>query len=89
MQGEGDSDKDHDHAGERVGQFRIKLNYISGGVIATHLDLPNITPKIIVTHLLGIFSLFLKDIGRFGNGDHLFLKSGGSDGSPFMKIPDG
>lgn len=86
--GEGDSDKDHDHASERVGQFCIEVNDIFRGVIAPHLDLPNITPKIIVTHLLSIFLFFLKDIGRFGYGDHLLLKSGGLDGFPFMKIPD-
>lgn len=87
--GEGDSDQDHDHAGERVGQFCIEVNDISGSVISTHLNLPNITPKVVVTHLLGISFLFLEDIGRFGNKDYRLLKSGGLDGFPFRKIPDG
>jgi len=87
--GKGDPDKDHDHAGKWVGQFCIEVNDISGGVIATYLDLPNITAKIIVTHLLGFFLLFLKDIGGFGNGDHSLLELGGLNILPFMKIPDG
>ena len=86
--GEGNSDKDHNGAGEGEGQFCIEVHDIPGSVIASSLDVPNVATKIVVAHLLGIPLFLLEDIGGFGNGNHLFLKSRGLDFATFPKIPD-
>jgi hypothetical protein len=88
FRGEGDSDKDHNGAGEGEGEFCIEVHDISGSVIASSLDVPNVATKIVVAHLLGIPLFLLEDIGGFGNMNHLFLKSGRLDFVSFSEIPD-
>ena len=89
LQGEWNTDEDHDQVEKGEGEFRVERHEITGGVITGSLDLLDVGLELGIAHFIGVPDGFLEGFPFFFQGELHLLERGNLERGILSEGPQG